>query len=438
MTSEPAPGPRRRRKLVWLVVLGAAVAAVAAGAYLLRRPPPPPTIDLAGLDPEVASAISAARQGVEEHPRSAAAWGRLGMVLFAHDLHAESLPCLEQAERLDPSDARWPYYQGLILLLTRREASLAPLRRAADRSGKEVAPRLRLAEALLAQDRPDEAEAAFRQVLEMQPGNPRAELGLGQIAYRRGELPQSLAHLRSAAESPLAQKAARSTLAEVCERLGDAEGAETERRRVADLPPDQPWPDPLIQEVERLQTGLANRLDRADTLLGRGQAGEAADLLGEVVRDHPESAQAHLDLGRALIRLGRLDAAEAELRQGLRLDPTAVNGHYLLGGVLVLRKDDAGAEACYRRAIELKPTHHLAHYQLGQCRLRQHDSAGAADAFRAALRARPNMTEAHVALAEVLLEQGRRDEARAHLEDALRLAPGHEKARQLLDKVAAK
>jgi tetratricopeptide (TPR) repeat protein len=428
------PVPRRRRKLLWLVALAVVVAVGAAAAYRLRPTPSPPAIELSGLDPEVADAIRTTRRGVEEHPRSAAAWGRLGMVLFAHDLHAESLPCLEQAERLDPSDVRWPYYQGLILLLREPSAGLAPLRRAAGRGGRERAPCLRLAEALLAQDRPDEAEPLFRDVLETDPGHPRAELGLGQVAYRRGELRPSLAHLAAAATSPLARKAARATLAEVCERLGDSDRAEAERRQVAELPADRPWPDPLIQQVERLQTGLLNRLDTAATLFEQGRPDEAADLLGEVTRDHPESARGRLDLGRVLIRLGRLDEAEAELRAGLRLDPGAVNGHFLLGGVRVLRKDDVEAEACYRRVIGLKPTHFLAHYQLGQCRLRQSDEAGAAEAFRAALRARPNMTEAHVALAEVLLKQGRRDEARAHLEDALSLAPGHEKARQLLAK----
>jgi tetratricopeptide (TPR) repeat protein len=432
----PTAGARRRRRLLGLVACASAVAALALGFYL-ARPKAPPVVELAGLDPKAAAAIRAARADVEAHGRSAAAWGRLGMELFANDLHVESLACLEEAERLDPSEVRWPYYRGLILSLRAPGEALAPLRRAAERAGGEIAPRLRLAEALLAQDRLDEAEPLFRAVLAGHADNPRALLGLGQIASRRGEPRQALPDLRLAAESPLAEKAARATLAEVCQRLGDAEAAEAERRRLTDLPADPPWPDPLLREVERLRTGLPARLELAENLSGQGQVAEAAEALRAVLRDYPDSDRAHLDLGRALIRLGQLDTAADELREALRLNPAAINGHFLLGGVRALQKDDAAAEASFRKVIELKPTHALAHYNLGQCRRRHDDPAGAAAAFRDALRCRPNMTDAHVALAEVLLEQGRPTEARAPLEDALRLAPGDEKARRLLDKVKA-
>jgi tetratricopeptide (TPR) repeat protein len=439
MSSVPTPVAasrgRRRRTALWLLAAGATLAAAAAAAvYLWRRPSPPPVIEVAGLDPEAAAAIEAARADVVAHPRSGAAWGRLGMVLFANDLQAESLACLGQAEDLEPREVRWPYYRGLILLHREPEAALAPLRRATALAGREIAPRLRLAEALLAQDRLDEAKAEFGAVLREQADNPRALLGLGQIAYRQGKLQESVPDLRRAADSPLAEKAAHATLAEVCQRLGDGVATESERGRVADLPADPPWPDPLLREVEQLRTGLAARLDQADALAGQGQVAEAAGLLRGALHDHPESDRAHLDLGRALIRLNDVDGAEDELRAALRLNPESINAHFLLGGVRVLKKDDAEAESCFRTVIRLKPTHALAHYNLGLCRLRRKDPAGAAEAFRTALRCRPNMTDAHVALAEVLLEQGQTAEARGHLEDALRLAPDHEKARQLLAK----
>jgi len=434
---------RRRRVLSWLVAGAAvAVAAAAVAAYLLR-PEPPPEIDVSGLDPKAAEAVRAARAEVAAHRFSGAAWGKLGMVLFAHDLHAESLVCLERAERLQPAEARWPYYQGLILLLREPAAALAPLRRAAARGGANLAPRLRLAEALLAEDRLDEAEPLFRDLREAYPSDARVRLGLGLIAYRRGQLRQSLPDLHAAADDPpaedrpRAEREARAALAEVYQRLGEADAAETERRRVADLHPDPPWPDPLLEDVERLRTGLAQRLELADQLIGRERPAEAAAVLREAMRDYPDSDRVHLDLGRALILLKDLDGAESQLRQALRLNPGSVAGHFFLGGVLALKKDDAGAADCFRKVIELKPSHALAHYDLGLCLRRQNDTAGAAEEFRTALRCQPNMTDAHVALAELLLGQGQPAEARPHLEDALRLAPGDAKARQLLEKVKA-
>jgi tetratricopeptide (TPR) repeat protein len=431
---------RRRGKLLGLVA-GAAVLVAAAVAFGVLRPRPkrPPALELAGLEPEAAAAIGAARAEVEAHPGSADAWGRLGRLLFAFDLQTEGLTCLEEAERLDPTEVRWPYYQGMILLLRRPGEALAPLRRAVERGGGEFAPWLRLAEALLAQDQLDEAEPLFRQVQEAYDDNLRARalLGLGQVAYRRGELAESLPYLRRAADSPVAQRAARAALAEVDQRLGDAAGAEAERRRVADLPPDPQWPDPFLREAETLQTALPARLAQADRVLAQGQVHEAADLFRAVLRDHPESDRAHLEMARVLIRLNDLGAAETDLREALRLNPQSIDGHFLMGAVYGLRKDDGKAEASFRRVVALKPAHALAHYNIGLCRLRQKDPAGAAEAFRAALRSQPNMTDAHVALAEVLLAEGQAAEARAHLEDALRLAPENEKARRLLAKVNA-
>jgi tetratricopeptide (TPR) repeat protein len=441
-TPIPAGGARRRRKL--LIGLGAFVAAAAvivavAAAMGWGRPRPkqPPDVELSGLDAEVAAAIRTARAAVVAQPNSADAWGRLGRLLLAHDMHVECMPCFEEAERLDPADASWPYHRGCVLMLARPDAAVAPLQRAAERAGNEIPPRLRLAEVLLALDRPDEAAPVFRDLLRDYPDNPRAHLGLGLIAYRRGKLRDSLPDLRAAASSPFAQRDARATLAAAYERLGDTEAAAEERRLLADLPADRPWPDSFAKQVESLQTGLSARVDQAGRLLNSGQVPEAIALLRDVLHDYPDSDQAHGALATAYLFQNNLAAAEAELSKVVRLDPQKIEGHLQLGEVRAMRKDDAGAEACYRRAIELKPDHAQAHFNLGQCRLRQHDPTGAADAFRAALRYRPDMTDAHVALAEVLLEQGRPAEARDHLEDALRLAPKHEKANQLMQKAKA-
>ena len=45
----------------------------------------PPAVDLRDIDPEAAAAIHQARATIQLPPRSGAASGRLGMMLFAHD-----------------------------------------------------------------------------------------------------------------------------------------------------------------------------------------------------------------------------------------------------------------------------------------------------------------------------------------------------------------
>src|SRR5262245_6998529 len=104
----PAPAARRRRLALFLA---AAVIGRGVVGWLGWRgtAAAPPEVDLAGAEPAVARAVEAARAEVLRAPRSAAAWGRLGMVLRAHDYGAEANECFAQAERLDAADPHWPY-----------------------------------------------------------------------------------------------------------------------------------------------------------------------------------------------------------------------------------------------------------------------------------------------------------------------------------------
>src|SRR5437870_2248860 len=60
-------------------------------------------------------------------------------------------------------------------------------------------PELCLAELYLQQDRLGDAEAHFRHVLEQDADNARAHLGLGRLAYERGNLQDALSHLNRCA-----------------------------------------------------------------------------------------------------------------------------------------------------------------------------------------------------------------------------------------------
>src|SRR5947208_14974603 len=87
-----------RRAFVLAAAAGAALA-LGVGRHIYQREaaPGPPSPDTAALDPAVAAAVEAARGRVLRSPKSAAAWGRLGLVLAAHDLFAPALACLAEA-----------------------------------------------------------------------------------------------------------------------------------------------------------------------------------------------------------------------------------------------------------------------------------------------------------------------------------------------------
>ena len=226
----PAKAPKKQstpnRWLVLGILLGTAL--VAGSAWFLQHrnrgssataeveTVTLPALDLTGIDPAVVRAIEKAEVAVKQAPRSAHAWGQLGQTLLAHDMHLPATACLAQAEQLDPQQPRWPYLQGIALTSADPpdpEAAIQKFQRAVELGGDHPDTlRLRLTEALLGQDRLDEAEQQLQHVIELDPANTRAHLGLARVAIRRGEPEKSQAHLESALGDPHAKKASRTAL----------------------------------------------------------------------------------------------------------------------------------------------------------------------------------------------------------------------------------
>jgi tetratricopeptide (TPR) repeat protein len=445
--SPPTAPPVGRARRPWRLAVVAGLALVAgAGWYGWRwyTTPVPPAISLDNVEPAVIKAVQAARQQVVEQPRSAEAWGELGMTLEANGFYPQAQVCYAQAEELDPQDRRWPYFLGMLQLWSKGSPGQAAeglrhLRGAVALSDAQEAfePRLRLAQALLDLNQKEEAETLLRKLLKERSNFPSLHLNLGQLSYNQGDLKEALFFLRQAVKAKETQKTATRLLAQIYMKLGQPTEAARAGYEEAQMPDDAGWPDPLRQQIDQLAVTREGRIQLAIQLQEQDQYKESLPLLRDLVRDFPGDSRNYLNLGLAHLRLYELDEAEKLFRQALALDPSSVNANYSLGAVFYMRAEReakrsgnlallagglrAGAPY-FQKVVKVKPDHARAHYMLGEWLLKEHQEAKAVKEYQIALRCQPDFPEVQYRLAEQLLAQGQDAAALVHLQHALILA----------------
>jgi predicted O-linked N-acetylglucosamine transferase (SPINDLY family) len=95
-----------------------------------------------------------------------------------------------------------------------------------------------------------------------------------------------------------------------------------------------------------------------------GRVDQAIPLCRRAVQLQPDRAEAHNNLGVALMNNGQLDEADAALQRALQLKPDYAEAHGNFGNVLKERGQLAQAIAAYRRAIEISPANAVIHSNL--------------------------------------------------------------------------
>lgn len=430
-----------RKRWAWLVL---AAAALAVAAWWWRREkseaPTVPEVQLpADAEAPFVEAVAGTRQIIVHRPGDAAAWGRLGELLLANGCPEQAEPFLAQAEKLQPNEPRWPYYQAIPLLLRNREAAIPYLQRTValcDQYDPDaVTPRLTLAEVYLEKGDLDAAEPLCRQVLERQSNNPRAHFNLGVIALERNDLESSVTHLTRAAGSPFARKRAYVQLAAVYQRRGDRALAETCSRQAQQARPDLPWQDPYVGDYQHLAMGRQHDFLTAERLDQEGRLAEETKLLMTIADERPDD-RSYVALGVAFAKMKNYPAAEEVLRRALKQSPDKINAHFALGVVLFHKGEQAQAAdskgaadlfrssaASERRVLELKPDHAMAQMVLGMALNNLGDKEHGIAALRSAVRCRPELAIAHLRLGEALAAEGQKAEALRHLRFAVELSP---------------
>jgi tetratricopeptide (TPR) repeat protein len=412
--------PSRARWPLWAGII--LLAAGGALALWLAWPAGkrPPEIDITNASPALVQLIEDARSEVARQPRSADAWGHLGMVLLAHDYNPEAKACFEQAADLDPQATRWRY------LLARSMYPMFPMRvidileKAVTADEADTSVRLFLGEVLVEQGRTEEAERHFTRALASREQKAWAHLRLGQLALRRNQPQKALEHAKLCEREVVAANVdprdLHVLLAEIYQQTGELKLAEAQRQKALTAPA-QRWPDPHLEAVNQLKTDVLARLAHA------GQAGDREiELIEAIVRDHPKSIPARVQLAKAFEEGHHWQAAASAASEALRLDPDNAVALSTLGFAHSKQGQFARAIDAYARAIQQNPNDPVPHYWLAFCLEKQNNKPAAIKALREAVRLRPNYGNAWLVLGQ--LQKGENDtEALKCLRRALEIDP---------------
>ena len=94
----------------------------------------------------------------------------------------------------------------------------------------------------------------------------------------------------------------------------------------------------------------------------------------EAVRQNPDSARTHNDLGVLLVQKGFPKDAEREFERSVNADSHFYPAWYNLGLVRASRGEDIGARHAFYRTVAYKPGHAAALFQLGLIEERRQNS----------------------------------------------------------------
>ncbi|MEK7412468.1 MAG: tetratricopeptide repeat protein, partial [Planctomycetota bacterium] len=288
-----------------------------------------------------------------------------------------------------------------------------------------------------------EAEALYRQILQVQPDHPDALHLLGMIAHQGGQHQVAVEYIRRAIVLNPHAAEFQSSLGMVYRALGKLEEAVASYRQALTLKPEfadaysnlgNVFRDQgkLEEAVAQYRRALALKPDLADAHSNLGNVFRDQGKLEEAVAQYrralalkPDLADAHSNLGLALQAQGKLEEAEAHYRQALTLKPDDADAHYNIGFALQAQSRLEEAVAQYRRALVLKPDLADAHNNLGLALHAQGKLAEAAVAYRKALAFKPDYAEAHNNLGLALHAQGKLTEAAVAYRKALALKPDY-------------
>src|SRR6267154_104670 len=297
----------------------------------------------------------------------------------------------ERAMALDPKMPEPPLNLGILLMEKEPAAAVAPLRKAVELLPSQSRPRFLLGSALERSGDLAGAGEAFEGALRLDPRDAEGLLHLGNLDLRLQRPAEAEAKFRGVMEIQLNSAPAALGLAQSLDAQQKPEAADVYRAYLALQPADavargrlvqllveQEKYDLALEELERSESGKPPSLDslklRADIQIAQKKLDAAVVTLRQAAALAPSDAQLVAGLGRVYLEKRDFPAAEKELKAALQRDPKNIvywkdlsSAYYLSGDCpatlsaleVIAKMEPPGAGAWFIRALCYDKLHQL-------------------------------------------------------------------------------
>ena len=276
---------------------------------------------------------------------------------------------------------------------------------------------LNLAQALIDENRMEEAEAAARIAVRQRPDSYDAHINLGIALSHLQRFDEAERHFREAVEIAPDASEPHANLGVLLSRRDRLDEAEAALRRALEINPG---------DLDLLRN-LAKLLDM------RAQPEAALAMYDRLIERGGADAAAYTAKGGLLFRLQRHADALAAWQQALSQNPgppAAFALHLSMGqAAWAMSQSPDSAAPHYEQALRIDPRQPDALADLASLRILQERHEEAAQLFRSAIELRPDTAKLHAGLGYALYRLGQLDAAAQSLERALALDPTLEEAR---------
>jgi len=253
----------------------------------------------------------------------------------------------------------------------------------------------------------DEAEAAYRQILQAQPSNPDALQLLGLIACQRKNYAEAAKLILQAISFNKRAAEYRNNLGNVYLAQDMLELAEKCYRKALQLQP-------------QYADALANL---GAVFWKQGKLQEAESVYRKALELDAGRAETHQNFGTILAAIGKPDEALEHQKEAIRLKPDSPDALSDLADTYKMQRKFREAIATGLKALEIDPRNARTLTILGEAYTELHQPENGVVFYRQALNVDPNLVETYLKMADALRQQGKIAESRNLLRTAMRIAP---------------